>query len=108
VAVLLFTETDSLYLCTAALHIHPEDAIFSETHLEQDKTMNQVFKYFSYAMIAIFVIAGIGVVIFPPEILQSPSWARFVAGAILILYAVFRFERIRYMNNAKRRNKNEQ
>lgn len=70
--------------------------------------MNTFFRYFSYAMIAVFILAGIGVVVFPPEMLQNPSWARYVAGAILVLYAVFRFERIRYMNRTKRNTPNDQ
>ena len=59
--------------------------------------MQKTFIYFSYVMIAVFIGGGIYVMVAPPPLLADPIWARFLAGAIFILYAVFRWQRIRYM-----------
>jgi peptidoglycan/LPS O-acetylase OafA/YrhL len=69
--------------------------------------MQKTFVYFSYFMVVVFMICGIVVMVYPPDSMRYPVWLRFVGGSILILYAVFRWQRVHYLKR-KHRDNNEQ
>jgi hypothetical protein len=69
--------------------------------------MQKTFLYFSYVMIVVFILCGLAIIIAPPQALQNPKWVRFVGGACLMLYAIFRWQRLTYLRR-KHRNDEEQ
>ncbi|HXH18700.1 MAG TPA: hypothetical protein VNJ07_06415 [Chitinophagales bacterium] len=61
--------------------------------------MNKLFLYFGFAMVLVYLAAGVWIILYGENYFDTiPAWARVATGCLLIVYGVFRFIRYRKMS----------